>query len=281
MQTKEMVASEGTVRRYTLPMNVTPKGEGQMPRMNSQADIQRSLILRAEELAVREGYQGPGKFTPKYYRLALAERPPSERAAERGFRSSPSRELSQQSRAAKHYAEQIRTHMDKGLSRPEAISRATEEHKRSGLAQLTLPRNSPWAAAGERTQRNEVHRFAKVAGAKIGNVAVKLHAETDSPLLPTTHQEKAATEVGLLAARVAASVLARGGNTPNQIEIAWVSDWWEVNQPTPRPVPQADPRILDEYNKARLRFIEDVVQAAAAILRDPVKRNQIAPAKLW
>lgn len=265
MQIRKMVATDaGTVRRYTLSLNLTP--EEDMPKMSTQAEIQHGLIMRAEALAMREGYQGPGKFTPKHYQLALAERSPSERGVERGFASIPPREPSQQQRASRHLAERVRYFAQEGHTRADAVAMASKEHLRSGLGQISLPRNSPWDAAGERTQRNEVHRFAKL---------------NSTGVYPTTHGEAALTGADLLPMKVAASVLARGGNTPNQIEIAWVSDWWGTNQPAPRPTPQADPRILDKYNKARLRFVEDVCKEVTAIFRDPVKRNQIAPAKLW
>lgn len=261
MQTKKMVAPDaGTVRRYDMPMRLTPRQED---HVRGRTEIQARTMQRAREFADRRGFKG-GSFEVADYQKALSELSPEERAIERGLGSLTG--ASQQQRASRHLAERVRHFAQQGHARAEAIAMATQEHQSSGLAALNLPRNSPWAAAGERTQRNEVHRFAKL---------------NSTGVYPTTHGEAALTGADLLPSKVAASVLARGGNTPNQIEIAWVGDWWEVNQPAPRPAPQADPRILDEYNKARLRFVEDVCTEAAAILRDPVKRNQIAPAKLW
>lgn len=68
--------------------------------MATQTELQDTLCKRAQEIAVGQAWQGPGRFGPRHYRLALEERSPAERDVERGMAGV--REPSQGERASRH-----------------------------------------------------------------------------------------------------------------------------------------------------------------------------------
>lgn len=271
MEIKRMV--EGTARKVARYEFSTPKGEGHVTRQ----EIQRQLIKRAEQFAHARHYTGLGRFQQIDYEKAVSELSPEERAIERG---STVREPSQQQRASRHLAERVRHFAQEGHTRAEAVATATEEHRRSGLAALHLPRNSPWAVQGQQEQREEAHRYAKVAGAKIGNIAVKLH-DAGSGVSLSTHDEKLRTARELLPRQVAASVMYRGGSQPGQAERDWLDHWFGVLVPPPAPVAGGgNAAELAAYNRMREQFLDDLMERAQQLLRDPAERAKLQPTKL-
>lgn len=164
MEIKRMV--EGTARKVARYEFSMPKGEGHVTRQ----EIQRRLITRAEQFAHARQYTGLGKFQQIDYEKAMAELSPEERAIERGF--APAREPSQQQRASRHLAERVRHFAQEGHTHSQAIDLATKEHLRSGLGQINLPKNSPWAAQGQQEQARQLLRDpaerAKLQPTKLG-----------------------------------------------------------------------------------------------------------------
>lgn len=281
MIVKRMVASDdGTVRRYTLPMDVMPIGEGQM---NTQREgIQAGVVRRAEEFAHARSYRGAGRFELADYQKALAERSPQERAAERGLGPIQGREPGQRVRAERHFAQQVKTHMGTGLTRVAAIEKATEAERRSGLAEVraAVP-CTPWAAQGWQVRQEQVALFSKLSGSRIGNTTIKLHAE-GSPLdHTTTHDEALRTARDVLPRQVAASVLYRGAALPTQAERDWVDHYFCVVNPPPPPTPGGSgaPALAD-YNRQRQAFIATVIEEARRLLRDPAERQKLRPSPL-
>lgn len=57
--------------------------------MKSPSEIQDAVCRRAEELARQHGYSGPGRFSLRFYKMALQEVSPQDRLAERGMAASP------------------------------------------------------------------------------------------------------------------------------------------------------------------------------------------------
>lgn len=272
MIVKRMV--EGTARKVARYEFSTPtKGEGQVTRQ----EIQRRLITRAEQFAHARHYAGLGKFQQIDYKKAVAELSPEERAIERGFTV---REPSQQQRASRHLAERVRHFTQEGHTPAEAISRATEEHKRSGLGQISLPRNSPWTVQGQQEQREEAHRFAMVSGSRIGYEQVRLH-DAGPGTLSTTHDEKLRTGRELLPRQVAAAVMYRGAAQPGQAERDWLDHWFGVLNPPPAPVAGGgNAAELSAYNRMREQFLDDLMERARQLLRDPAERAKLQPTKL-
>jgi len=68
--------------------------------MPNRDELQDRFSRRAEELAVAQGWQGPGRYAQRHYKLALQEASAEERSVERGMTGG--RERGQPERAATH-----------------------------------------------------------------------------------------------------------------------------------------------------------------------------------
>jgi len=88
--------------------------------MPSQIEVQKVLCGRAEELARGEGWQGPARFGPRHYKMALAEVSPEQRAVERGMAPKP--EATQAQLAARHQDELARQLLRQGKAKSYAAA---------------------------------------------------------------------------------------------------------------------------------------------------------------
>ncbi len=257
-----------TVRMYAK----TPTTER---LMLTRQEIQNAIAARATEIAKARNYSVPAAFELRDAKEAQAE-------IERDLDQAPTSGRTQRARASEHFGAEVRRYVNQGLSHGAAVERVLADERQSGLRAIRapLPKGSPWAAEAAQHDGDGARAFSKTGGSKIGREMVRTF-EAGVSLLPTTHGEASLTGADLLPKRIAASVLHRGGVTPNQIEINWLSDWWEVNYAAPKPVAGSSGAELDRYDQARLSFVEQTVRAAAAILRDPIQRAQFAPMKLW
>lgn len=271
MQIKKMVTPDDKkVRRYTMPMDLTPTQEE--PRMRTQAEIQAETVQRAEELAVRDGFQGPGKFAMKHYTLALGERSSQERELERGFVPVGADE-GQAAAASRHLAKEITRHEQKGYSRDEAVELAKDDERRSGLHQTraNLPTGSPWAVAGEKEQQDAARHFSLMTGQRRGDVIEKRYAGPGP--LSTAHEENRRTSRTELVKREAVSCLRRNIAQPDGQERHRIDEWFADNFPTPRPTSGGGSAAdVAAHNALREQTIEAIMEDVRRILRDPAAR---------
>lgn len=278
MEIKRMVGGVAKhTKVYELP-RLTPNEE--TPSMRTREEVQQKVCARAEELAVADQHRGPGHFAEQHYHLALREISPADKDIERGLAPTDG-DGNQAAAASRHLAEEITRHEHHGYSRDEAIKKATDEERASGLHQTraALPKDSPWAVAGEKEQQDAARHFSRMTGQRRGEIVAKAYAGPGP--LSTTHEEKLRTSRPVLVNQVAASCLDRNIPQPDGHERAWIDAWFGVNVPPPAPIAGTDSRAaLSGYNKARAEFISEVMEAARVVLRDPQARAALRPTRL-
>ena len=283
MIVKHMIGAKARCRKtYEFPkFNMTPT-EG-APSMRSKEEIEAAVIGRAEQFAHQRNYTGPGKFESVDYKKALAEISPEERALERGLppdEDDGQIEPTQRERASRHFAERIKHYEGGGHTKAIAVTLAKAEEGGLKEVRAGLPRHSPWAAEDEQTRRDEVARFSRLTGARPGEVTVKAHAARSGPL-STIEQEKLRTARPTLVRQVAADCLHRGRTQPDHHSWRWVDSWFGANVPPPPPTPGTDgAAALAGYTTAREAFLDEVIEAARALLRDPQAANLLRPTPL-
>jgi hypothetical protein len=255
MEVTTMVTRGIPARHYTMPLTTDNQGE----HMQNRTEIQQIVIRRAEELATHEGFQGPGRFKPRHYRLALSELSPAEREAERGL--TPRQNDSQSSLAGKHFAEQVRLFTQRGLPHDLAI-----EFAKASEGEALRARR-----AGTATGPSE--------GAKHFGLFFRGAASSRAYSGSTTvDRDKADTLHDVVVKRIAADCLARDLADLDQTHASWADSWYGVVNPAP--APGATEVVLAAYNREREAAVNAVLEAARAILRDPEQTAKLRPTTL-
>lgn len=309
MQVKKMITPDQNVRVYTAPLNVTPT-EG-TSSMRSRAEIQRALIVRAEELAMKEGHHGPGKFAERHYKLACQEISPEARAIERGF--IPAREPGQRVRAYRHQDQLAAMYLQQGRAKTlaEAWTLANQAAPAiAAQAQALTVQQAPdgrWCVMKDsepvqcfRTKEEADAYQTSLRGPDTETEEGARHMSlffrdaryaAGSGPAETSHAAMRAMSREVLVRRLAASAMHGGRADVNETERAFADAWFGENFPPPSPRSGAGPAtipgsppgssdLLTGYNVMREATVEAILQQTRRLLSDPAERQKIRPGGL-
>jgi hypothetical protein len=171
------------------------------------------------------------------------------------------REATSWERNSQHLAEEIRKFTAQGMTRAEAITRATaEEPAAMWVRRLNLPVTS-WSAASEATRDEGVRHFSLMTGMRPKENSVRRYS---GPAANTTaHVEDRQTPRALVPWQVAAG----------QRDGTGVLHWVSANFPAPPP--GSDEAALEAHSQLVERTVEAILAEARAILADPRERARM------
>jgi hypothetical protein len=285
-------------KRYDVPkFDVTPEGAKTMDvRLMTKADATAYATKEATEIA-RER-QIP--FKTAYHTLLDANPPLKEAVAGMGPALNTSEKLIKKYQAAGATEEEAR--QAAGLSPISArafindIAAMNIRQARQAGRTLTYAQamqaamdKAPELAerAGLRTPRGTVPNEGSeqmvnfYSGQTVPEAVLKRCYAAGSGADETTHADKLKTTVDLVAKRIAADVMLAGESHPGQRHRDWASAWFAIMSPPPAPISGGgNTAVLSAYNKERQDTIEDILQAARDLLRDPAARATISPTPL-
>ncbi len=189
------------------------------------------------------------------------------------------REPTQREGASGHLSEMIRMyHLKRGYSHRAAIAKALDEEPaglRARRAGFPPPTINDRLSQDAREQSNRMAMF--YGKETVADGCLRSYAAGSGPD-ETTHEDRLKTPADLVAARLAADCLYRGLAAPNQRHRSWADSWYGENVPPPAPAAQRD--TTSDYNRRRQEFVEQAMERAREILRDPGAANELRPMPL-